>query len=129
MTHDNTKPAPLELLAKLADHPHGLELAKTVYQLYQEAQGYTQADPRQVGIALHQVKHERIEDIPGFNLILTRIQYLEGRQLLESHLHHENCNLKDELSQYKSQPDDSDEDNCSIADAIEREYTKERLRS
>ncbi|WP_449418608.1 hypothetical protein [Phormidium nigroviride] len=35
--------------------------------------------------------------------------------------HSENCNLKDELSQYKSKPDDSSEDNFSVADSLERE--------
>lgn len=117
MNQHNTKPAPLELLAKLADHPHGLELANLVYRLYQEAQLDTQADPRQVAIALQQAKSQRIEDIPYFKPLVTRIQNLEERQhYMESDLHHANCNLKDELSQYKSKPDDSSEDNCSIAD-------------
>ncbi|CBN55460.1 MULTISPECIES: hypothetical protein [Kamptonema] len=125
MNHHNTKPAPLELLAKLADHPHGLELANLVDRLYQEAQLDTQADPRQVAIALQQAKSQGIEDIPYFkplvtriqNLVtwvqnlVTRVQNLEERQLfIESELHHENCHLKDELSQYKSKPDESSED-------------------
>lgn len=110
---------PLVLLAKLADHPHGLELAKVVDRLYQEAQPDTQADPRQVAIALQQAKYQGIEDIPYFKPLVTRIQTLEERQhYLESDLHHANYNLKDELSQYKSKPDDSSEDNSSIGDSL-----------
>lgn len=41
----------------------------------------------------------------------------------------ENRYLKDRISELESQPDHYSEDNCSRADSLEREYTKERLRS
>ena len=57
---------PLELLTKLLDHPHGLELASMVYQLHKDLQADTQPNPQLVGIALNKAKSLEIQNIPYF---------------------------------------------------------------
>lgn len=91
--------------------------------------GKPYSSPRQVAIALQQAKSQGIEDIPDFKPLVTWLQNLEEWQHYMQSIHHENCNLKDRLFQYESEPDPSSEDNWSMADSLEREYTKERLRS
>ncbi|MFB2971988.1 hypothetical protein ACE1CD_23770 [Aerosakkonema sp. BLCC-F183] len=61
-----TQPNPLELLAKLVEHPKGVELANTIYQLHKDVQGNTQPNLQLVAIALNKAKSLGIENIPYF---------------------------------------------------------------
>ncbi|OCQ99710.1 hypothetical protein BCD67_14975 [Oscillatoriales cyanobacterium USR001] len=135
---------PLVLLAELVKHPDALTDVRKIASLYyptpyQKGQADTEPpDPRQVAIRLPQVKPQGIEDI--LNLLLTQIQHLEERlndvkeRLNDVENNRENDrrekrHLQDRILELESEPDPYSEDNCSMADSLEREYTKERLRS
>ncbi len=53
---------PFGLLAKLLDHPHGLELANIVYQLHKDTQADTKPDPQLVAIALNVASRKGIPE-------------------------------------------------------------------
>ncbi|WP_448267724.1 hypothetical protein [Nostoc sp. DSM 114159] len=56
----------LGLLAKLLDHPHGLELASVVYQLHKAVQTDTHSNSQLVAIALNKAKTQGLNYIPYF---------------------------------------------------------------
>ncbi|GET40298.1 hypothetical protein [Microseira wollei] len=57
---------PLELLTKLLDHPHGLELANMVSQQEKDVKVDAQPHRQLVAIALNKAKSLEMQNIPYF---------------------------------------------------------------